>query len=239
MKEFLTLAEPLHVVLQGEGKHMGKKMILLRLVGCNIQCPDCDTIYTWKTNKEIKSQYIKYNLNHLIKDIENFKKKYHIQHLLITGGEPYLWEKKLITLISVLKGFQFDIETSGYGDWALMKSHKNLLKNVHFNISPKIGSLFAKSTIDPWKIKILEYPPPNYIVKIVVSNKHLNEIYQKIETLRKIYKIPKKKIYLMPFAKTREELLNQIEDIVNFCMENHYEFSPRLHILMFDTARLK
>lgn len=239
MKNTLILAEPLHIVFQGEGKNLGKKMILLRLVGCNIQCPDCDSIYTWKANKEIQSQYIKYNLTDLVKDIKQWEKTYHIHHLLITGGEPYLWEKQLIPLMESLQGCKFDIETSGYGEWSYIKNHKKLLKNIQFNISPKIGSLHAKSSIDPWKIKILENPPPHYIVKIVVSAKRLKEEYENIERLRNIYQIPKKNIYLMPFAKTREELLQQIEDIVNFCIENQYELSPRLHILMFDRARLK
>lgn len=239
MKDFFILAEPLHIVLQGEGKSLGKKMILMRLVGCNIQCPDCDTIYTWKTSKDIKSQYVKYNLSNLVKDIQHWKKTFNIRHLLITGGEPYLWEKKLITLLEVLNNFKFEIETSGYGEWSIIKNHDGLIKNIQFNISPKIGTLSAKSSLNPWDIKILENPPPHYIVKIVVSSKNLKDEYQYIETLRKKYKIPKKKIYIMPFAKSREELLDQIEDIVNFCVKHQYELSPRLHILMFDTARLK
>ncbi len=230
--EFL-LADPLHLVIQGEGKNIGKKMILLRLFGCNVQCPECDTLYSWKD----KNQSIKYSLEELEKHIRNYINTYHIHHILITGGEPALWEKKIYTLIEKFINLEFEVETSGYSSWEKIKS--NPLFKIQFNISPKIGNLKAKNNFPVWDIKILDNPPHNYIIKIVVNKKDFFFSLQAIETLIKKYSLDTKKIYLMPMGKTREEILKESEFIIEMCFRYGFEFSPRLHILLFNNERYK
>ncbi len=233
----IILVEPLHFVLQGEGKNLGKKMILLRLAGCNIQCPDCDTMYSWKFLE--KDQLLSYTKEKLLKEIYKINNEKNINYLLITGGEPSIWEKPLLELFLSLDLFYFDIETSGYTEWSLIKNHKEIQKRIHFNISPKIGALNPKVDLDIKNIQILKQPPLNYIVKIVTSIHTFKKDLKKIEEMIQYYNIPLSKIYLMPFAKTREELLRESDFLIEQCFKYGFEFSPRLHILLFDTDRLK
>jgi organic radical activating enzyme len=233
----IILVEPLHYVLQGEGKNLGKKMILLRVAGCNVQCPDCDTTYSWKFSK--KDFLLSYTKEELLKEIYKINNKKNINHLLVTGGEPAIWQEFLSSLLLSLNTFFFDVETSGYDEWKFIKNHPELSKKVHFNISPKIGALKAKKTSDLKDIYILRDPPLNYIVKIVSSRKTFFEDLQQIEKLIEYYGIPRNKIFLMPFAKTREELLEESEFLIDQCFIYGFEFSPRLHILIFNNQRLK
>lgn len=232
-----VLSEPLHLVIQGEGKNLGKKMILMRLVGCNIQCFDCDTKYTWDPLHWNKKEFRHYKTEQIIKEILNIKNNYNIHHLLITGGEPGLWEQPLYFLIKKLIPFRFkfDLETSGYFALDLIKEFEN---HIFFNISPKIGDLQSKIK-ETFEIPILEKKPKNYILKIVVNQNNIKNILDNIKKVQKKYNIPSKKVFLMPLASTREELIQQSEKIINFCFEYGYEFSPRIHILIFDNQRLK
>ena len=63
--------------LQGEGAHSGEAAIFIRLSGCNLRCPFCDTIHepcNILTEDEIISQIEEYPANWVV----------------ITGGEPTL-----------------------------------------------------------------------------------------------------------------------------------------------------
>jgi 7-carboxy-7-deazaguanine synthase len=236
MKNQIILVEPLHLVLQGEGINIGKKMILMRLAGCNIQCPDCDTIYSWRFSSLEKKKLLFYYGEKIIEQIQHFKNS--TNHLLITGGEPALWEENLVNLIHHLPNFYFDIETSGYSEWSLLKSHQ-LLEKIQFNISPKIGVLKPKKDLDIKDIKILQNPPIHYIIKIVTSKNNFKEDLIQIQKLIKEFHIPTEKIFLMPFGKRRQEIIEQSEYLIEQCFKYGFQFSPRLHILLFDDQRLK
>ncbi|GIX43054.1 MAG: 7-carboxy-7-deazaguanine synthase [Leptospiraceae bacterium] len=234
----IILAEPIHYVLQGEGINIGKKMILIRLAGCNIQCPECDTIYSWKFPKERKA-LLHLSLQELIEEIHMINKNIKVNHLLITGGEPAIWEKQLLELLINIKNFQFDIETSGYHEWNLIKSLKEIKHRIQFNISPKIGILKPARFLSIEQIKILKNPPENYIIKIVTSKNSFKEDLKHIKELMKLYQIPENKIFLMPFGKSREEIIEQGEFLIEQCFNYGFQFSPRLHILLFNNERLR
>ncbi len=234
----IRLAEPLHLVLQGEGKHLGKKMILMRFVGCNIRCRDCDTSYTWNSNIWNKKEFIDLEIHKLLDEIKTISEKYGIFHLLITGGEPALWEKQIDFLIQNLNHYEFDIETSGYFPWSLIKNSEYKDK-IYFNVSPKIGSLIPGKDFLNFKIKIFEQPPVNYILKIVISSRNIKKDIEKILEFQRQYNIASEKIYIMPFARNRDELIQECEILLPYCFEFGFEFSPRLHMLMFDSNKLR
>src|SRR5262245_30518232 len=68
--------------IQGEGPLSGERAIFLRLAGCNLQCPLCDTEYTKRNEWSIETV--------VDKIIENqFPENRHNQLVVITGGEPF------------------------------------------------------------------------------------------------------------------------------------------------------
>lgn len=84
--------------IQGEGFHIGTPVTFIRLAGCNLKCPWCDTDYEKYT--EMTADEITF--------------KIHYNKVVITGGEPTIHD--LIPLLNALKdtpGHYIALETNG------------------------------------------------------------------------------------------------------------------------------
>ena len=88
--------------IQGEGPFTGFPAIFIRLGGCNLQCPLCDTDYT----SDIKLM----TPHQILEEVQRFR-LYGL--VVITGGEPL--RQDIETLVNVLlkAGFKVQIETNG------------------------------------------------------------------------------------------------------------------------------
>ena len=92
--------------LQGEGLRIGFPSVFLRMAGCNLKCPFCDTKGSWENGRDMA-------IHKIIKDIDKYRKKYPQSQVVITGGEPL--EQDLSPLVDVLKkkNYFISIETNG------------------------------------------------------------------------------------------------------------------------------
>ena len=110
--------------LQGEGSFTGVPSIFIRLQGCPVGCPWCDTQHTWETNPEdeintdammsktgASVQWATMSADDIVSEIK--KQAYQAKHVVITGGEPAMFD--LVPLGRALEhqGLQLQIETSG------------------------------------------------------------------------------------------------------------------------------
>lgn len=89
--------------IQGEGPLTGHPAIFVRLAGCNLQCPQCDTDYTSK--RESMSP-------------ERIVRAVTVLHpgprlVVISGGEPFRQDITLLVLLLLDSGYQVQIETNG------------------------------------------------------------------------------------------------------------------------------
>ena len=88
--------------IQGEGHNTGLPFVFVRFSGCNLKCDFCDTMQEsykfWK-----------------IADIINEVKKYPCKNVVLTGGEPSIYD--LEPIVKELKKFDYyiAIETNGTG----------------------------------------------------------------------------------------------------------------------------
>jgi len=90
--------------LQGEGFHQGKAAYFIRLAGCDVGCVWCDVKESW--DKDL------YPLQS-IEEIVTETKKYPGKLVVITGGEPTLYNLEELTKALQKEGFSTNIETSG------------------------------------------------------------------------------------------------------------------------------
>ncbi|MFC2155188.1 7-carboxy-7-deazaguanine synthase QueE [Acidobacteriota bacterium] len=91
---------------QGEGLNVGTPSVFLRLSGCSLRCPYCDTISSWE-----ESRFMPVDL--IISEIDSHKSKYPNSRVVLTGGEPL--EQDISVLVETLKkkNYYVAIETNG------------------------------------------------------------------------------------------------------------------------------
>lgn len=91
------------LTIQGEGPHTGDRAVFIRLAGCNLQCPGCDTDYTSKRDLMSPIQ--------LLKAVHaKFKDRVLV---VITGGEPFRQNIGPLCKILVQAGNLVQIESNG------------------------------------------------------------------------------------------------------------------------------
>ncbi len=98
--------------IQGEGFHQGKAAYFIRLAGCNVGCVWCDVKESW-TSEE--SQLLK--ISFLIEEV----KKTKTEIVVITGGEPLLYDCSFLINELHNENYKVHLETSGAyalrGNW--------------------------------------------------------------------------------------------------------------------------
>ena len=100
---YLPLIEEFYS-LQGEGLHTGKAAYFIRIGGCDIGCRWCDSKYSWQYGRDslIKTE-------DLVKKIAN--KGY--KDVVVTGGEPMMYNLELFTSLLKKADITTYLETSG------------------------------------------------------------------------------------------------------------------------------
>jgi len=90
--------------IQGEGAHSGKAAYFIRLAGCDVGCVWCDVKESW----EILPGQLKHidSLVELVCDQPS-------DLVVITGGEPCMYDLTGLTSKLRLLGYQTNLETSG------------------------------------------------------------------------------------------------------------------------------
>lgn len=129
--------------LQGEGFYTGAPAIFVRLQGCPVGCSWCDTKHTWEkidnrqqtliemVNKSAESDYwAQADSDQLVALIA--ERGWTAKHIVITGGEPAIYDLLPLTSAFEQQGFQCQIETSG--------THPILCStNTWVTVSPKVN----------------------------------------------------------------------------------------------------
>lgn len=115
MEEFYTI--------QGEGFHKGKAAYFIRIGGCDVGCHWCDVKESWDADLHPATP--------VAPIVENAAA--HSETIVVTGGEPLMWNMEPLTTALKDKGLSTHIETSGAypltgtWDWICLSPKKNKL----------------------------------------------------------------------------------------------------------------
>ena len=137
MSDTLPVVETFHS-LQGEGHHSGRSAFFIRLAGCTVGCPWCDTKHSWP-----EQGHPKRHVHELAKEAAEARDN-GAAFVVITGGEPLHHNLQALTqALDQRCGLPLHLETSGVDglsgnpDWITLspKPHQpprpELLKKCH------------------------------------------------------------------------------------------------------------
>lgn len=146
--------------IQGEGYYTGSLSYFIRLAGCNVACNWCDTKYSWNRNegKEMKIDLLLENIN-----------KSKAKQIVITGGEPLMYDLSELTTILRTTNKQVNLETSGVYepngtfDWICVspKPHKKLEENFCLDVANELKVVVSKSQDLLFALKAKEFVNPS------------------------------------------------------------------------------
>lgn len=133
--------------IQGEGFFTGQAAYFIRLAGCDVGCVWCDVKESWTVTE---------NQLLLIEDLVAEVLKYPARLVVITGGEPLMYDLTFLTKKLKENGFQINIETSGAYpisgdlDWICVspKKFKKPLEEVVAKANELKCIIFNKSDFD-------------------------------------------------------------------------------------------
>ncbi len=89
--------------IQGEGFHAGTAAVFVRLYGCNLTCDFCDD----ELHKTVMREY---SFDTLLHEVSQYGSK----TVIITGGEPTLYDLNPFIRFMQSHGYYVAIETNGY-----------------------------------------------------------------------------------------------------------------------------
>ena len=118
MEEFYTI--------QGEGFHTGTAAYFIRIGGCDVGCHWCDVKESWNADLHPPTA---------IEKITQNASKYS-KTIVVTGGEPLMWDMTMLTKSLKNQKLNVHIETSGAypltgtWDWICLSPKKNKLPTI-------------------------------------------------------------------------------------------------------------
>ena len=125
---------------QGEGLNSGSSSIFIRLAGCSLRCPYCDTRDAWKGGREMAPLQIAAAVDELQAVTPGVR-------LVITGGEPL--EQDLKELLKALRRRRYSVavETNGLHfqdlpfDWWTVSPKDVAAYRVHPHLWPRLSEI--------------------------------------------------------------------------------------------------
>jgi len=126
--------------VQAEGTHTGTPAAFVRLHGCGVRCPWCDTPYTWKLPAKTVAfaELVSAPAESPVvaeaseEEIAAWVATQAVGHVVLTGGEPL--EQPLTPLLERLPQF-VQVETSG----TILPSRDTLALIDWLTVSPKVA----------------------------------------------------------------------------------------------------
>ncbi|MDO4728549.1 MAG: 7-carboxy-7-deazaguanine synthase QueE [Bacteroidota bacterium] len=110
--------------IQGEGAYSGTAAYFVRIGGCDVGCHWCDVKESWEADKHPTMR---------IEEIVAQIKQTNTHVVVITGGEPLMWDMESLTKALKNERFRIHIETSGaykftgHWDWVCLSPKKTKL----------------------------------------------------------------------------------------------------------------
>jgi len=219
--------------IQGEGRWAGTPSAFVRVSGCNLRCVWCDTPYaSWMPEGPAMT------VAEIVSRVEGLG----VRHVVLTGGEPLLFEP-IIALAQALKGAHvLTCETAG-------TVFRQLPCDL-MSISPKLANSTpgveagrgwperherTRADLEPLRRLLDEY---DYQLKFVVNPEGAHrDLFEIQELLARLGGVPSERVILMAEGTDSETLTRRERLLAPVCIDQGFRLSPRLHVHWFGNTR--
>lgn len=163
--------------LQGEGFNVGKEVVFIRLAGCNYSCSFCDTDF---------SNYTEHSVDSIIGYLE----KQNCTSVIITGGEPTIYNLKPLLEKLKSKGYWVGLESNGSNqieyfhmfDYVTISPKNKDFKQLY---ADEVRVLNANLTVEDLFFIEEKIKAEHYYLGVLEDNESYN-YYQTVQLLGKI-----------------------------------------------------
>lgn len=229
----LRISEIFHSV-QGEGIWSGVPSTFVRVSGCNLRCVWCDTPYaSWSPEGPVME----------IEDMLGEVRKREIQHVVVTGGEPMLFDAIEEFLAGLnAEGRTITVETAG-----------TVFREVPvdlMSISPKLANSTppadtpggwaerhekTRGDLEPLRRLIDSY---DVQLKFVVDpDEGLGDLVEIESLLAQLPPVAADRVLLMPEGRDAAVLNRRMRALVPEAMARGWRLCPRLQIDLFGDTK--
>ena len=206
--------------IQGEGSFTGQPSIFIRLQGCPVGCSWCDTKHTWDidpskqselmllTDKSTESdRWADVSAKEIADEIKRLG--YTANLIVITGGEPCMFDLRELTQVLHEFGFQIQLETSG--TYPVLVDDQTWV-----TLSPKINMRGKKEVLKTALVRANEIKHP------VGTEKDIEQLDALLQQLKSVND---KTICLQPISqKPKATAL-----CMKTCIERNWRLSIQMH----------
>jgi 7-carboxy-7-deazaguanine synthase len=206
--------------IQGEGVFTGVPAIFIRLQVCPVGCSWCDTKQTWQGKEEDKRSFdqiiIKQDdsptwasatAEELVQHYQT--RRYSARHIVITGGEPCIYDLRPLTKAFETIGCQCQVETSG--TYEVLTS-----PSTWVTVSPKIAMKGKLPILD------IALKRANEIKHPVATQKDIDQL---MALLDRHVIMDSVQIALQPISQKPRAT----ELCINVCIKNNWRLSIQTH----------
>ena len=227
--------------IQGEGPSAGMPCMFLRLAHCNLSCNYCDTPYTWnwlgtKFSHPEKYAYAKeihpMTAGEVLAKLDHSDpKRWGINCLVVSGGEPMLQQRRLAQVVNMLQAISWWIEIETNGTIMPQPDFVSLIRQI--NCSPKLSNSDdpLERRIKPKVLNALSAIDKTIFKFVVGSESDVDEVVQLVE------QFGMKQVWLMPQARTKDELERSYPLVCKLAERHGFHASSRKHIEQWGNKR--
>ncbi len=206
--------------IQGEGVFTGVPSVFVRLQECPVGCAWCDTKQTWDATPQDETSFSEImkktqdsptwcqsSAQGIVDEYRN--QEYTAKHIVITGGEPCIYDLTPLTEAFEAIGCQCQIETSG-------TSEVRATDNTWVTVSPKVAMKGKLPVLDSALVRANEIKHP------VATQKDIDQLDELIERA----KLPETTVVaLQPISqKPRATQL-----CIDVCVKRNWRLSIQTH----------
>lgn len=215
--------------IQGEGPFAGHRAIFVRLAGCNLQCPGCDTEYT-EGRKEASLFEIESVIDTLARQngIDTCDDLEKLPLIVITGGEPLRQKIGMLVMNLAIDGYRVQIESNGvFEPDEILERYLIRRGTVKLVVSPKTSRVHnACSHLASCFKYVLDHR------EVAEDGLPIRALQHKAAggVARPPAGIP---VYLNPFdAGNAEDNKKNLDAVARSCMKHGYIAGVQMHKLM-------